>query len=61
MPVSILVYRSSNLCHHLGSSLYSNTEGTTSKVAIDATKPLGDTKVFEKAVLPQIARAETIT
>ncbi|MDD1772373.1 MAG: UbiD family decarboxylase [Methanomassiliicoccales archaeon] len=35
-----------------GSSLDPSTEGTTSKVAIDATKPLGDTKVFEKAVLP---------
>lgn len=35
-----------------GSSLDPSTEGTTSKVAIDATKPLGDTKVFDKAVLP---------
>jgi len=35
-----------------GSSLDPSTEGTTSKVAIDATMPLGDTKVFEKALLP---------
>ncbi|TFG56457.1 MAG: UbiD family decarboxylase [Methanomassiliicoccus sp.] len=34
-----------------GSSLDPSTEGTTSKMAIDATKPLGDTKVFDKALL----------
>jgi len=34
-----------------GSSLDPSTEGTTSKVAIDATKPIGDSGPFEKAVL----------
>ena len=34
-----------------GSSLDPSTEGTTSKVAIDATMPLGDQQVFGKAVL----------
>ncbi|MCG7844463.1 MAG: UbiD family decarboxylase [Methanomassiliicoccales archaeon] len=36
-----------------GSSLDPSTEGTTSKVAIDATMPLGDTKAYEKATLPK--------
>ncbi|HUT26443.1 MAG TPA: UbiD family decarboxylase [Methanomassiliicoccales archaeon] len=35
-----------------GSSLDPSAEGTTSKLAIDATKPLGDTKAFDKATLP---------
>lgn len=34
-----------------GSSLDPSTEGTTSKVAIDATMPLGDQRVFLKATL----------
>jgi len=35
-----------------GSSLDPSAEGTTSKVAIDATRPLGDAKGFERARLP---------
>jgi len=35
-----------------GSSLDPSADGTTSKVAIDATKPMGVTKGFEKAQLP---------
>jgi 2,5-furandicarboxylate decarboxylase 1 len=35
-----------------GSSLDPSADGTTSKIAIDATKPIGVTKGFEKAVLP---------
>lgn len=35
-----------------GSSLDPSAEGTTSKVAIDATRPLGDIKGFERARLP---------
>ncbi len=31
-----------------GSSLDPSTEGTTSKIAIDATMPIGDAKLFEK-------------
>ena len=34
-----------------GSSLDPSTDGTTSKVAIDATKPLGVKEGFEKAIL----------
>jgi len=34
-----------------GSSLDPSTEGTTSKVAIDATMPIGDDKLFRKAEL----------
>jgi UbiD family decarboxylase len=34
-----------------GSSLDPSTEGTTSKVAIDATMPLADQSVFKKASL----------
>ncbi|MHC1709407.1 MAG: hypothetical protein AB9819_03250 [Methanomassiliicoccales archaeon] len=34
-----------------GSSLDPSTEGTTSKMAIDATMPIGDARLFEKAVL----------
>ena len=34
-----------------GSSLDPSAEGTTSKIAIDATMPLGDQAVFKKAVL----------
>ncbi len=38
--------------HAAGSSLDPSADGTTSKIAIDATKPFGVTKGFEKAVLP---------
>jgi UbiD family decarboxylase len=34
-----------------GSSLDPSTEGTTSKIAIDATMPLGDQHLFRKALL----------
>lgn len=37
-----------------GSSLDPSTDGTTSKLAIDATMPIGDRGLFEKASLERL-------